>query len=328
MSGPHYNIYGQLGANLGRYHAGEGGLYHNDARDDEQVERRLAQLREEEERQERRTRELAQARARWKRAESSPPQMMMLRLEDSAKKSSDQYKRNLGEALKIFDALEEGSLEQRDFCAFVGEKGKCVLHVAMESSAPTDLVQRIIKAYPEAARCADDERGYLPLHYAVSAFNYRHFHYSTEDDARFLANAAACLEAYPEGVRHWSTGLPPLELPLHTAVVFMSLTRYSDDATPVSLVKMLLRAYPAAARQTGWAKADRAREEAEAKGDSRKFAYEDFMKRTLPVNLVVGGKDGYRTSEEVAPHCLAVQALLKPESPDGWEIRKSACVVS
>ena len=323
------NIYGQLGADLGRHHAGEGGLYHRGPKDidEKQIEKRLAQLREAQEREERRAQELAQARARWKNAESSPPQKMMLYLENSYKNSSDHHKRNVEKALEIFDAIEDGSDEQRDFCAFVGEKGKCVLHVAVESSAPTDLVHRMIKAYPEATRIADDERGYLPLHHAVSAFNYRDFHYSTEDDARFLGNATACLEAYPDGAKHWSKGSSPLQLPLHVAVKFLRLQTFKDDATPTALVEMLLRAYAAAARQTGWAKEDKAREEAEAKGG--KFSCEDFVKRSLPVNLVMGDDaDEYKSTSEKSPQCVAVQALLMPESPDGWEIRKATCIVS
>jgi hypothetical protein len=287
-------------------------------------------MRHVEEIEERRRKEQEAVRARWANAKDCPPQKMMLNLE-CASAGSDNYKRYFDAAMKIFDAMEDGSDEQRDFCAFVGDKGQTVLHVALEKSAPTEVVKRIIRAYPDAAKIVDG-KGRLPLHWAVNGFSHKDIHRDESDDERFLSNAKACLEAYPEAASVWtSQNGSSRRLPLHVAVEHMRLTLYRSSTTATSLVEMLLAAYPAAARQTGWAKEDKERAEAEAKGQRPRFK-EEFVRRDLPVNLVLGEDEKERkaTKEDptFGPPCVAVHELLKPASPPDWNDKPSACVVS
>ena len=121
------------------------------------------------------------------------------------------------------------------------------------------------------------------------------------------------------------------KLPLHVAVERMHMTIFRSISTPTSLVQMLLKAYPTAARLTGWADVDKERAEAEAKGEPLEFK-EDFMRRDLAVNLVLGeNNDEYQATKEdptFGPACLAVQEIIKPFSPPDWDKEPSACIIS
>ena len=321
-------LYDELGKKQGRYHAGEGGLWAPGEKNEygmnkAEVEKRLAQMQAQEEDKRRRGEELAKLKARWAEAKDCPPRLLMNYLEDSAFKNSDHRKSNLGKATQIFDDVPDDE-HRADLCSFPGAHGKLILHVAMDSAAPIELVQRIIQANPQAASVAD-EHGWLPLHYA--ARRHMTFDYSERDDERYVHNVRACLEAFPEAVRAWTVvgveGPPvaggpgfPVKLPLHLAVEALRSARFQSTASAVTVVELLLAAYPEGAQQTGYPKVSLA---------GKPFGF-DHAKRNLPINLVFD-REGEMDKDN--PQCKAVHELLKAHSPKGWEIKGAGgCVVA
>ena len=319
-------LYKELGERQGHYTNGFESLSSEKRAEYERIAKERTERAKIETYAQRENRKLREA---YSKAGKDSAKLMLLELKNLSKTSDKDRRKKIVQKIQGYmDEAARGG-QEKSFCSEIdATDGQCALHRALSAYLPTSLVKRISDANPDAHQIAD-VKGRYPLHFAAKPEGLTWYRDANETTKLYNSNVALCLDVWSEGAKKMTTKYP-YETPLHRAAKRYAYCyiKWEEGDADVTALKMLVDAYPYAAKLTGNRLQDANRKISEDEGKPYP-PMKQIYRNDLPINICAGKHDyemkKERLKAEVQELIQKAQAILVKHSPDDWNVQDSVC---